>query len=311
MRGARYLALAAALLLAPAAARANTSIVLLYTAVSGYLGAFVAQDQGFFARRGLDVTLTQVTNGSTIPPALVSNSAQIGTPTPTIFITAIDNGLDLVALAATNAYPEGSRSGIVARPAANITGPAALAGKRIGVPGIGGLIDVLVRNWLLDNKVDPKQVTFIEIGFPSMPDALRNGAVDAVGSVDPFLSRAVDAGNVYVGSYIDVLPAGTVATVFAATRAWADANPAATAAFQGAIAEAVGFAQAHQTEAKESAAKWTKLPPAAVLAQPMPNVIAQVSPESLAPWIGILRRQNLITGTPDPAHMIAPWRPAN
>lgn len=34
----------------------------------------MAKEEGFFARRGLDVELTLIANNATLPPALISNS---------------------------------------------------------------------------------------------------------------------------------------------------------------------------------------------------------------------------------------------
>src|ERR1700749_5043791 len=107
-----------ALSLAPAGAA--TKIRVMYTAVSGYSSAYIAKDQGFFEKRGLDVELILAPQGGAIIEGLVSGSTEIGTPTPTVFLQAVDSGLDQVALAATNAFPEKSKSGVLARTDANI-----------------------------------------------------------------------------------------------------------------------------------------------------------------------------------------------
>jgi NitT/TauT family transport system substrate-binding protein len=66
---------------APARA-ADTKINLGYTAVADYASAFIAKDQGFFAKHGLDVELTAIAINSNMPSALISNSIQVGLPTP-------------------------------------------------------------------------------------------------------------------------------------------------------------------------------------------------------------------------------------
>jgi NitT/TauT family transport system substrate-binding protein len=93
-----------ALMAAPA--HAATKIRLMYTAVSGYAASFIAKDQKFFEKRGLDVEFIPAANGGAIVGGVVSGSVEIGTPTPTVFLQAVDSGLDLVAHAATNAVPE-------------------------------------------------------------------------------------------------------------------------------------------------------------------------------------------------------------
>ena len=100
-------------------------------------------------KHGLDVTLTVGQNGSVITAALLADSAQIGAPTPTVFLQAHEQGVDLVILASANRnplQPPVSETGIVAREGSNIHGAADLVGKKHAVQGLGGTIDVLRRN---------------------------------------------------------------------------------------------------------------------------------------------------------------------
>src|SRR6185437_14052272 len=209
----RAIILALSLLtLSLAPAEAATKIRVMYTAVSGYSSAYIAKDQGFFQKRGLDVDLILAPQGGAIIEGLVSGSAENGTPTPTVFLQAVDSGLDMVAIAATNAFPEKSKSGVLARSEASIHSAQDLIGKKVGVPGINGLLDVVFRQWLANKGIDTRKVTYVEASFPQMGDMLKSGTVDAVVSVDPFYSRIVDSKVGYlVDSYTSVLPDGTIA----------------------------------------------------------------------------------------------------
>ena len=60
-------------------AAAQTKITLGYTQANAFMAAFVAKDQGFFAKRGLDVTLQLVPQGSTIASAMAGGTLQAGT----------------------------------------------------------------------------------------------------------------------------------------------------------------------------------------------------------------------------------------
>ena len=65
------LAASAALVAAPALrAQAPTRIVFGYTAVTDFASAFVAAEQGYFKKRGLDVEMKFIPLNSTIPAAL-------------------------------------------------------------------------------------------------------------------------------------------------------------------------------------------------------------------------------------------------
>src|ERR1700748_3254302 len=92
--GAALLALAACFAAAPA--QAATEITLLYTPSDSFTESYVAKDQGIFEKHGLDVMLTVGQNGSVITAALIAGSAQIGAPTPTVFLQAHEQGVDLV-----------------------------------------------------------------------------------------------------------------------------------------------------------------------------------------------------------------------
>jgi len=298
--------------LALAPAEAATKIRVLYTAVSGYSSAYIAKDQGFFEKRGLDVDLILAPQGGAIIEGLVSGSAEIGTPTPTVFLQAIDGGIDTVAIAATNAFPEKSKSGVLARSEESIHSAQDLVGKRVGVPGINGLLDVVFRQWLAGKGIDTKQVTYVEASFPQMSDMLRSGTIDAVVAVDPFYSRIIDQKTGYlVDNYTSVLPDGTIASVYSAIGKWAAANSDTVKAFQSALAEAAAFSkdEGNAKSVQESIARYTKLPPVVVASLPIPNLVAQIKPSDLDFWIGIMKQRGMLIGTPDPAKAVVAWDP--
>ena len=83
----------------PAFAQSNPKIVFGYPAVTDFASAFVAAEEGYFKKRNLDVELKFIPLNSTIPAALQSDSLQIGGPTPSVFLQAVDGGLDLVLVA--------------------------------------------------------------------------------------------------------------------------------------------------------------------------------------------------------------------
>ena len=309
----RIIALAlsfSALFLAPA--EAATKIRLMYTAVSGYAASYIAKDQGFFEKRGLDVELILAPQGGAIIEGLVSGSAEIGTPTPTVFLQALDSGLDVVAIAATNAFPEKSKSGVLARTDSGIHAASDLIGKKVGVPGINGLLDVIFRQWLADKGIDTKRVTYVEASFPQMSDMLRLSTVDAVVAVDPFFSRIVDQKTGYlVDNYTSALPDGTIASVYAVTAKWAAANGDAVRGLQGALAEAAAFSkvEANAPAVQESIARYTKLPVQVVAALPIPNLQAEIKPSDLDFWIKVMKERGMLNGSPEKAKAVVAWSP--
>jgi len=309
----RRWALALAACLAASPALAATKITLLYTPGDSFTESYVAKDQGIFDKHGLDVTLTAAQNGSVITAALIADSAQIGAPTPTVLLQAHEQGVDLVVLASANRnpiQPPVSETGIVARAGSNIRTAADLVGKKHGVPGLGGTIDVLTKKWVQSRGVDYHKVDWIEMQFPMMPDGLKAGLADVVSVVDPFLHRIVGTKAGYIiGDFGEVMPPGTMVVVYAATRGWAQAHADAVKAFRSSLDEAKAFIEdpANAAAVKASIASYVHLPPQAAAAIHIPtNLDWQPLPYGLYFWIQASREQGLISRAPDAVTLIAP-----
>jgi NitT/TauT family transport system substrate-binding protein len=291
-------ALALALML-PGPARALETIKMSYTAVSGFTLGYVAEQQGFFKKRGLDVDFIQTAISGNIPGTIVSGSVQIGGPTMASILQANDAGLDLVVLAGGAVYPLPGDV-LVARPGSGIKKPADLKGKTVGVPGLGALLDIMLRRNLKANHVDPNSVKYVEVGFPQAADALKSGQIDAYPAEAPFTARILQSGAGYVVSdWLKSTPDGTLTVVFASTRKWAMAHKSAVAALRGGMEEAKTFIKTHKAAADAAIAKYTGLPAKVVASIAIPPLTVNVTPKQIQFWIDICKEQNLIKGNPD------------
>src|SRR5271167_241929 len=119
------------------------------TATTDCASAMVAHDEGIFAKHGIDVDMTLIGINTNIPPAIVSNSIQIGGPTETVFLQAVDGGLDLVAIEGATVMDPISNGQIaaVARNGVVIKDAKDFVGKKVGAPGIGAFLHVLFVKW--------------------------------------------------------------------------------------------------------------------------------------------------------------------
>lgn len=300
-------ALAAAAAL-PARAQ-GTKIVFGFTAVTDFATVFVAKEEGYFGKRGLDVEPKFVPINSTIPAALQSDSLQMGGPTPSVYLQSVDGGLDHVVVAGGGVTAKTMTGfGLVARTGSNIKTAADCVGKKVGVPGLGAFLHVTFRAWLKGAGVDYRKVNFVEAAFPQHGDLLKGGSIDAVVSADPFMGRIVDSGIGYVAShYASSLPEGQPSILFVAKRDWAERNAAAVKAFRESVQEAAAFMAVPANDAKVRAAigKYIKLPPE-VLAK------AQISPpgpvineKQLEYWVGLMKDQEMLKGDIKVATLIA------
>ncbi|KQV89784.1 ABC transporter substrate-binding protein [Rhizobacter sp. Root1221] len=293
----------------PARAQSDTRILFGYTAVSDFASVFVAAEEGYFKKRHLDVELKFIPLNSTIPAALQSDSLQIGGPTPSVFLQAVDGGLDLVLVAGGGLTSKTLTGfGLVARPGSGIRGPQDCVGKKIGVPGLGAFLHVTFRAWLKGQGVDYRQVNFVEAAFPQHGDLLRGGSIDAVVTADPFMSRITESGAGYVASYYSTfLPEGNHTIVHAAKREWVAKNPAAARGFREAVQEAAAFMVEPKNAAKVRASigKYIKLPPEVLAKVQISPPGPLVTDRQLTYWVGLMKDQEMLKTSIDVAKLVA------
>lgn len=289
-------------------AQADTKIRIGQTPAASLVASYIAQEKGFFAKRGLDVELQVVTLNSNIPAAIVAGSSDIGGTTTTVLLQAIDSGIDLVTVSGTNiTFKESTNSAIIARNGAGISEPKDFIGKKVGVPGLGALIHVSLRNWLQQRGVDYKSVNYAELSFPQQRDALQNALVDAVVTVEPTYSRILAAGlGKDVGHAFDSLPPGTQTILYSTTREWANAHKDAVRAFHEANEEGTRYALDHLDEARAAISKYMKLPPEAARDVEMPRLSTTVTVKDLAVIADIMMQQQMLHAPIDTAKLLFP-----
>lgn len=236
----------------------QTKVGIGYSPAADFVPAFIAKDKGFFEKRNLDVTLTRVQIASNVPSVLISGSLQIGMGTAPILLQAAEGGLGLVTIAGASRFKkENAISALVARSGLKIANAGELRGKKIGVPGFNSFFDVVLRKWLLNNKVALNQVTFVEAPFPQMKDLLKGGTLDAVAVIEPFRSRVLSDNTGYrVSDFVSEVQEDMLGAFWMTTSAWAAANPQAVRGFREAYAEAIAYALQHPAEAKTLEAKY-------------------------------------------------------
>ena len=285
----------------PGRAEEPTKLALGYGLTSDYLPAYIAKDNGIFAKHGLDVEMKAVTSSSLAPPALLSNSLQISQATPPNLLLANDGGMDLVSVAGvgrlTAAHPHTS---LVTHPGFTIDKPQDLIGKKIAVPGISSAMDLVLRKWLLDGHVKLDQVTIVEAPFQQMGDMLKSGQLDAAFQFEPLLSRTLAAGSAVKS--LDIMSMANpdvLGAIYASTREWANAHRAAIIAFNQSLAEGIAFEKEHPDEAHKIEAKYI-----GYATTGLPDAALDVSPADFKFWADVCDEVGVLHHRVDAATLI-------
>jgi NitT/TauT family transport system substrate-binding protein len=241
-----------------AAQTAPTQISVGYAIAGEFLPLFVAIDEGYFAKRNLEVKPVSLTVLSVSPAGLMSNSLQIAASNPPILLQAAAGGIELVIVSGTSRHTvEHETVSLMARTDSGIHTAADLVGKKVGIPGLRATYDLLLGRWLTTRNVDLAKVQFIEATLPQMRDLLRSGQLDAAAVAEPNRGRIVADGTGYrVSDFIIDLAPDIIAGFWTSTRTWADANPRAVAAFQAGLAEGIRFVQENPDRAKQIETKY-------------------------------------------------------
>jgi NitT/TauT family transport system substrate-binding protein len=193
---ARKLALAAAFLASiliglaatPARAAERLSIMVSHTPLS--LPIFIAQDKGYVAAQGLEVTLQPCVGGHRCMRQMLNGEADLATAGDMpITINSFERS-DFAVLATMASTGDDMK--LVAHDRSGITAPSHLAGKRIGAV-IGAASQYFLELYLLTAGIDPRQLSVVGLQPEEMAPALLSGKVDAISIWEPYGYQALKA----------------------------------------------------------------------------------------------------------------------
>jgi len=202
-----------------------SKVVMTIGAISEREGVvYVAQDQGFFRKHGLDLTLVQVRNGAVGIAAVSSGESQVHWGSVSAAnIGAIAEGTDLVFLAGFINKLTGT---FVVNPKIKI--PADLKGKNIGVNGLSGgawIFAMLTLDyWGLVPERD--NIQFRALGDQGViAQGLSAGAVDAAFLGYTF-GKALETKGFRILADVEKLPIPYQGSGIMARRSFSASSPA-------------------------------------------------------------------------------------
>jgi ABC-type nitrate/sulfonate/bicarbonate transport system substrate-binding protein len=194
---------------------------------------YVAQDEGFFAKNGLQITTVLSKNEP--GTALVDGEAQISTGTPTTLYIDDSAGADLKAI-----YSQGSTyEAWVAKP--GITSPAGLAGKTLGVFSLQDIDVIYTHEMMSQFGVPASDYKLLAVGESTDKlAAVRAGSIATAPLYPPTNFQAAQAGLHQIFS-TSQLKEGQLPSFYIITAAYGAAHRAQVIDFLKSLNEAHNF----------------------------------------------------------------------
>ncbi|RJG40593.1 ABC transporter substrate-binding protein [Mesorhizobium sp. DCY119] len=258
--------------------------------------------KGFFADEGLEID-SKVTPGSAAGiPGMIGGAFDIVYGAPASSIQAYAQGLDIRVIApGVKIAPGVEPASIIARKGSGLSGPA-LKGKSIAVNTRNGNVYLYARAWVEARGGDPDTVTYREIPFPQMQDALAQGSVDAAFLVEPFKSvAAADPKFEIIGDPFGEVQPTADAGHYMTTSAFLADHRDLVERFNRALARSVAYYNDNRggDEVRGVVASFTRLPTdilAGIQLYPMPT---KVDPEQLRLTAELMQRHGMLDAVPD------------
>lgn len=293
---------------APAAASpgGDTAITVAVMPIVEAAAVYVAQEQGFFADAGLDVTIEEANTSSAIIPGLVSGQYDIGFSNLVTFLLADAQDLGLTAVAPASApNPAGGEdmAAVIALDP-DITTAADLAGRTVGVNALNNIAAVSLHESVRAAGGDPGAVELVELGFAEQLTALQDGRIDAGFTVEPFLAVAAQSGAHAVSyPYLDVDPEIAI-SAYVATAESVEADPAVADAFAAAVVRAAELIASDPDVLFDAVGTFSDIDPALYPELILCGFPTSLDPAAIQRWAELMVADGLIETAPDPRGLI-------
>lgn len=299
----RFAALgAAALALAtPAAHAQNLKLRVSTIPIIDTAPMQAAIARGFFAEQGLEVDTTPTAGGAAGLPALAAGQVQITFSNIISIVLGAKQGLGFEVIAAGSGTGDTTPdlAAMVAKPGSTFKTGKDFEGKRVAVNTRNNIIWLYARAWIQATGGDPDKVTYLEVPFPQMTDALRGERVDAAFVVEPFLSGGTSSGAAQVvGWPYNVVHKRVPVGMYAMTSSYMKANPGVAERFVRGYNKGVDWI--NQNKGSEEWLKiisgYTRMKPELLKDLNLPLFEKTVDPAGVDKVVELMRKHKMIEG---------------
>lgn len=222
---------------------------------------FVGVEKGYFEKENLDIELIKLSGGAKILEALAGGSVDIGFSNVISLILSNSAGLDFKAI--TGGPVENlnhKETAIMVLKESKIKSPKDLEGKTIAVNTRKNIMELMLVRYFEKHNVDQSKVKLSEIPFPNMEQVLTLNQVDAVATIEPFVTFSTEIGRSRVlSNYFTEVDSVIEISSYNASDKFIANNKNAIIAFQSAMKAATDYALTHEEEMKMIVSKYTNL----------------------------------------------------
>lgn len=287
------------------ATKTESITVAIPPVISG-AAVFVAQAEGYFAKKHLSVSVKLLNGGAAIVPAMEGGSVQVGETNVLSVIQGAAHNIDEPCFSGAFTDPSsGHYLSLVASAKAGVHSAAQLAGKTVAVNATAGVNQLLVDAYLSSHHVNPTSVRYISLQFPDMPAALSSGRVAAAVTSEPFTSEALgQGGNLLAGSPLQYIPGTPTYACWNAQASWLASHKIEAAEFASAIAEADAYIVAQPAGFRRIAASHLSTTAQKLSAVSMPSFTSSLTSADITAWEKAARQYHLLTGTPSASSVL-------
>jgi NitT/TauT family transport system substrate-binding protein len=195
----------------PAAAQSSSPVTVRVAIVRSVSdsGIFIADEKGYFREQGIEIDVTQMQAAQQQVPLLGTGQLEVGSgATAAGLVNAVAQDVPLRIVADKGSTPPGfGYQAVVVRKdlvdSGAFRGCASFKGLRVANPAVENSAGPMYARMLRECGLDFSDIDMIAMGFPDMPAAFRNGAIDASNMLEPLLTRTLAEGFATVYKHCD------------------------------------------------------------------------------------------------------------
>jgi NitT/TauT family transport system substrate-binding protein len=252
-------------------------------------GLFIAQQEGFFARQGLNVKLHLVNSSQPMVDDVIDGKADV---VSTDYVTDIENEtsgdpdrqnkLPNLRIIAEASFLRPNVLALVVPQHSKTTSVASLKGKRIAILEPKNISAILVNSLLEANGIPLEDVHFKYVQFPDVGTAFQHNDIDAAFVPEPFVTLleenygAQELADLDEGATTDFPVMG-----LEVSQSWAEQNPNTLRAFVTAFNQGQLTASIDRAKVESVLEKYLKLPPVVASVISLPSFPQGVNPVRL------------------------------